>query len=112
QIDYNNSQGSNGSINQGVQQPYEFYELGIKEAFFVNVSLFPNPTNEFIILQFESFTNDLSYALYDLKGKIVVQGIVETVETQIDMRALATGHYNLVIKNATNNIQSIKIIKN
>jgi hypothetical protein len=47
-----------------------------------------------------------------LKGKIVVQGIVETVETQIDMRALATGHYNLVIKNATNNIQSIKIIKN
>jgi hypothetical protein len=112
QIDYNNSQGSNGSINQGVQQPYEFYELGIKEAFFVNVSLFPNPTNEFIILQFESFTNDLSYALYDLNGKIVVQGIVETVETQIDMRALATGQYNLAIKNATNNIQSIKIIKN
>ncbi|MFT6500035.1 MAG: hypothetical protein ACJASQ_000142 [Crocinitomicaceae bacterium] len=112
QIDYNNSQGSNGSINQGVQQPYEFYELGIKEAFFVNVSLFPNPTNEFIILQFESFTNDLSYALYDLNGKIVVRGIVETAETQIDMRALATGQYNLAIKNATNNIQSIKIIKN
>lgn len=112
QIDYNNSQGSNGSINQGVQQPYEFYELGIKEAFFVNVSLFPNPTNEFIILQLESFTNDLSYALYDLNGKIVVQGIVEALETQIDMRILATGQYNLAIKNATNNIQSIKIIKN
>ena len=112
QVDYINSQGSNGSINQGVQQPYEFYELGIKEAYFVNVSLFPNPTNEYIILQFENLTNDLSYTLYDLHGKIVVEGIVEALETQIDMRAFARGQYNLAIKNATNNIQSIKIIKN
>lgn len=112
QVDYSSSQGSNGSINQGVQQPYEFYELGIKEAFFVTVSLFPNPTNEFIILQFENFTNDFSYALYDMNGKIVVEGIVESIETQIDMRTFAPGQYNLAIKNATNNIQSIKIIKN
>ncbi len=112
QIDYTNSLGSNGSVNQGVQQPYEFYELGIKEAYFVNVSLFPNPSNEYIILQFENLTNDLSYALYDLNGKIVVEGIVEAIETQIDMRTFATGQYNLAIKNATNNIQSIKIIKN
>ncbi|NRA12926.1 MAG: T9SS type A sorting domain-containing protein [Crocinitomicaceae bacterium] len=112
QIDYTNSQGTNGSINQGVQQPYEFYELGIKEAQFIDVLLFPNPTNEFIILQFENFTSDLSYSLYDLNGKIVVEGIVEASETQIDMRTFAKGQYNLTIRNSTNNIQSIKIVKN
>lgn len=112
QIDYINSTGSNGTANQGVQQPFEFFELGIKEAAFVDVKLFPNPTNEFIILQFENFTNDLSYSLYDVNGKIVAEGIVEAKETQIDMRAFARGQYNLAIQNASDAIQSIKIIKN
>lgn len=112
QVDYINSAGSNGTVNQGVQQPYEFYELGIKEVTFVDVKLFPNPTNEFIILQFENFTNNLSYALYDVNGKIIAEGIVESKETQIDMRAFATGQYNLAIQNPSNAIQSIKIIKN
>lgn len=112
QIDYSNSTGSNGSISQGVQQPFEFYELGIKETAFAQVNLYPNPTNEFIILQFENFTNGLVYSLYDANGKIVAEGIIETTETQIDMRAFTRGNYNLAIQNASNAIQTIKIIKN
>lgn len=113
QIDYTHQQGTTGSINQGVQQPFEFYpHVGMDENSFVEVTLFPNPTNEFIILKFENFTNDLSYSLYDMNGKIVSSGNVESSETQIDMRAFAKGHYNLAIKNQANDIQSIKIIKN
>jgi len=112
QIDYINSTGSNGSVNQGVQQPYEFFKVGLSEASLMNVNLYPNPTNEFIILQLEDFTNDISYTLYDGNGKLVAEGNIEADKTQIDMRNFARGQYHLSIKNATNDIQSIKIIKN
>lgn len=112
QIDYINSTGSNGSVNQGVQQPFEFFKVDLEEASFVDVNLYPNPTNEFIILQLENFTNDLSFTLYDVNGKLVAEGIVEASETQIDMRSFARGQYHLAIKNTANDIQSIKIIKN
>ena len=112
QIDYTNSTGSNGSVSQGVQQPFEFYELGITETAFAQVNLYPNPTNEFIILQFENFTNGLVYSLYDANGKIVAEGPIEALETHIDMREFARGNYNLAIQNASNAVQTIKIIKN
>ncbi|MDG1334073.1 MAG: T9SS type A sorting domain-containing protein [Crocinitomicaceae bacterium] len=111
QIDYSNAQGTNGSINQGVQQPYEFYLLGIGSELTLDVSLFPNPTNEFIILQLENFTNDLKYTLSDMKGKIIATDKIETSETHIDMREYATGRYNLTIANSTTTHQTIKIIK-
>lgn len=112
QIDYSSNQGTNGTINQGVQQPFEFYLLEIDEENALNISLFPNPTNEFIVLQFENFTNGLSFSLYDMNGRIVVENNIDSAKTEIDMRSFATGQYNLAIKNQVNNIQSIKIIKN
>jgi hypothetical protein len=109
QIDYSNAQGTNGSINQGVQQVYEFH-VGVGEELTMDVSLFPNPTNEFVILQFENFTNDLKYILSDINGKVVAKDAIEASEVQIDMREYATGSYNLTISNDTKN-QTIKIIK-
>ncbi|MFT5779858.1 MAG: hypothetical protein ACI837_002817 [Crocinitomicaceae bacterium] len=112
QVDYINAQGTNGSVNQGVQQPFEFYPLGLGEETFAHVTLFPNPTNEFIILQFETITNGLSYLLYDGRGRLLANGNIEQIETQIDMRAFTSGEYTLSILNGANKIQSIKIIKN
>lgn len=112
QIDYSNQQGTNGSINQGVQQPFEFYLLEIDEGLSLNVSLFPNPTNEFIVLQFENFTNDISFSLYDMNGKTVAENTIQSAKIEIDMREFAKGGYHLAIKKPNNTIQSIKIIKN
>lgn len=110
QVDYSNAQGTNGSINQGVQQPFEFYLLGIGEELVIDILLYPNPTNEFIVLQLDNFTNDLKYSLVDMNGKIVAQAAIESKESQIDMRQYASGKYNLTISNDTTN-QTIKIIK-
>ena len=109
QIDYSNAQGANGSINQGVQQVYEFH-VGVGEELTMDVALFPNPTNEFVILQFENFTNTLKYTLSDMSGKIVAKDNIEAEEIQIDMRQHAAGSYNLTISNDKNH-QTIKIIK-
>ena len=112
QIDYINSSGTNGTIHQGVQQPFEFFrELGLNESELVNLSLYPNPTNEFLVIKLETFLADLNYELHDMNGKIVVQGIINNLETKLDVRSFAPGEYHLSITNNNNRIQSIKIIK-
>lgn len=112
QIDYSNTTGSNGNINQGVQQPFEFFLVNLDEETFANVQLFPNPTNDFIILQIENITDYEKFVLLDVNGKLIAEGNIETLETHIDMRELANGQYHLTIQNSNNDIQSIKIIKN
>jgi len=109
QVDYANAQGSNGSVNQGVQQPYKFH-LGIGEELVFDLSLFPNPTNEFVILKLENFSEEMKYELFDMNGKLIAMDKIQSTETHIDMRAHATGQYNLKLSNK-NSTQTIKIIK-
>lgn len=110
QIDYSSAQGTNGSVNQGVQQVYEFH-VGINEELTIDVSLFPNPTNEFIILQLENPTSNLKYVLSDLNGKIIDKDDITASETHIDMRTFAKGHYLLTLSDNAQTNQTIKIIK-
>ena len=109
QIDYANVQGSNGSVNQGVQQPYEFY-VGLNEELSIDLSLFPNPTHEFIILKLENLLEGLSYELFDMNGKLLAQDEIESTETLIDMREFAAGQYHVALSNK-NTHQTIKLIK-
>ena len=45
QVVYTSAQGSNGNVNQGVQQPYDVGVVtGIEEAG-INLSVFTNPTS-------------------------------------------------------------------
>jgi len=112
QIDYNNQTAASGSINEGVQQPYEFFEfIGLDEHSLITTSLFPNPTNEFITFELENFTQELTYELYDQKGSIVLSGAIVNDKTQLNLQELAPGDYHLTISQEKDQIESIKIIK-
>ena len=112
QIDYINGSGSNGSVNQGVQQPFEFYhDVSLHENSIITTSLYPNPTNEDVVLKIESFQDILSYQLFDINGKLVRQNDIENAETIIEMRALSSGEYHLSISKQQVQIETIKIIK-
>ena len=72
QIDYSYQTGSTGSINQGVQQPYEFFSVGVDENSNISLSMsaFPNPTNTSLNLVIENQLLDhLYFKLYDVNGK-------------------------------------------
>jgi hypothetical protein len=112
QIDYQNVSGTNGSINEGVQQPFEFYTIGIDENELLNVLLFPNPTSDFVVISIEDFKNILNYQLFDTKGKLIIEDLIEAKETSINFKNLAKGSYHLRIHNGAKELQSIKIIKN
>lgn len=105
--------GSGGSVNQGMQQPYEFY-VGIPTANFnADVSLFPNPTNEFIVLKIEGkHTENLNYQLFDSDGRLLSGGIMVSNETSIPMKEYANATYFIKVYNSNNESINFKIIKN
>lgn len=114
QIDYNNQTSASGNTNQGVQQPFEFYKItsGINESSLADVSLYPNPTNEYIILKIDTSLDNLNYNLHDMTGRIVSKGIISSNETKIDARDYAPGQYQLTINQKEIELESFKIIKN
>ena len=114
QLGYSSNSGSNGSLAEGVQQPYEISTtVGIELS---NISLdfiaFPNPTSSNIVLSIRDFNNEkLNYQLYDMHGKLLKSNKVIAINTSIDMSELPVSNYVLNINNDSSIIKSFKIIK-
>jgi len=114
QLVYSSNSGSNGSVAEGVQQPYEIYTtVGIE---ITNISLdfiaYPNPTSSNIVLSIIDFNNEkLNYQLYDMNGKLLKSNKVNAINTTIDMSELPVSNYVLNINNDSSTIKSFKIIK-
>ena len=114
QLVYTSNSGSNGSVAEGVQQPYEIYTtVGIE---ITNISLdfiaYPNPTSSNIVLSIIDFNNEkLNYQLYDMNGKLLKINKVNAINTTIDMSELPVSNYVLNINNDSSTIKSFKIIK-
>lgn len=115
QVDYTNQSGSGGSINQGVQQPYEIFQTnGLQDLLStIGFNVFPNPTTDQIFLESTSSNIDgINYQLFDAAGKAITLVYTLSESNSIDMVNLPTGSYNLVIRNGESIIQTYKIIKN
>ena len=114
QIVYTTHTGTTGSVAQGVEQAYEIYSVGIKEtALNISLSVFPNPTSDFLTLKVEDYNNEaLNYTLLDEQGRLVFNEQITTQDTQVAMSTLARGAYFINVLQANKKIQTFKIIKN
>jgi len=116
QIVYSSNTGSNGSVSQGVQQPFEISVIsGLDEGEGINLtcSAYPNPTTDFLTLKVGVIkTENLAYQLYDIGGKFLVSNKVEGNETTICMSNLVQSVYFLKLTNNNKEIKTFKIIKN
>lgn len=113
QIDYISSAGSTGTINQGVQQPYEiFLTNGIDEfGQNINVSIGPNPTIDILNIYVNEQLDDIYFKLIDLNGKELSSKQKLNQHAQIDLSAYPVGNYQLSIIQYDKIIQSYKILK-
>ena len=113
QVVYTTHTGSNGSVAQGVQQPYEIsVTVGINEtAINLELSVYPNPTSNYLTLKVEDNSN-LSYQLYDLQGNAIENGKVVSNTTIIKMEELAKATYFLKVTDNNRIVKTFKIIKN
>jgi hypothetical protein len=111
-----NTGGSNGTVAQGVQQPFEISVVtGLVEAKGINlsVSAYPNPTTDFLNLKVENYNNtNLSYQLFDISGKLLETKKITGNETSIVMSNLVLATYFVKVTEENKEIITFKIIKN
>jgi hypothetical protein len=127
QVVYTTNTGTNGTVAQGVQQPFEISVVtGLEEAKGISLSItaYPNPTTDYLELKVESEKlNDLSYQLFDMNGKLLQSEMIIGSQTSIVMSNLVPATYFVkvyalgrndrtgVIK-GNKEIKTFKIIKN
>ena len=122
QVVYTTNTGANGSVAQGVQQPFEISVVtgitGIEEAKGINlsVSAYPNPTTDFLILKVDASASlsiqSLSYQLFDMNGKRLQNKKIEGNETSIAMSNLVPATYFVKVLQGNKEVKTFKIIKN
>tara|TARA_Y100000389_G_scaffold162116_1_gene164781 strand:- start:177 stop:647 length:471 start_codon:yes stop_codon:yes gene_type:complete len=72
--------------------------------------IYPNPTEDLLNIK-ASLYEDVSYALYDEMGKLILQGLLSGEQTALEVSPLATGRYSLVLSNSKENLKTFNIIK-
>lgn len=115
QVAYTANTGSNGSLTQGVQQPYEIYVLvGIEKAEIdLELKAYPNPTDKVLTLSIGNYHDEqLSYEVYDGQGKAIESKKIGSSSTIIEMEALPKGIYFLKVIGENQALKTFKIVKN
>jgi hypothetical protein len=115
QIAYLTFSGTNGSVAQGAQQPYEISVVTAienTESIALEYKIYPNPTEGKIILIVKPFNEEnLRYILYDLNGILLQEKTIECEETEISMENLSPAIYILKTLKDCNEIKVFKIVK-
>jgi Secretion system C-terminal sorting domain len=106
---------TNGTVTQGVQQPYEISVVtDIRNTEDINLKciVYPNPTSGIAKLVFESpdFDN-VRYQLFDLNGVLLKDKTVESRETEISLENLSSSVYFLKVLKNNFEIKVFKIVK-
>ena len=115
QIVYTTNTGTNGSVAQGVQQPYEIsIVLGIdNHTINLELTAYPNPTTNFLTLNVgNAELSTLNFQLYDILGKLIESRKIISSSETIAIENLPPATYFLKITNNNNEVKPFKIIKN
>ena len=113
QVVYTTKSSAFGTLNEGVQQSYE-YVLSLDEDLMTDlvIDVFPNPSTDFINVNMnESDLVALNYELVDINGKSILTNGINSSMTQIDLSLYAPGSYFLKITDQEGRSKKFKIIK-
>ena len=115
QVVYTTNTGTNGSVAQGVQQPFEISVVtAIEEAKGINlsVSAYPNPTTDYLTLEVKEFElSNMSFQLYDMSGKLLQSEKITGNQTSIVMSNLVPATYFVKVIQDNKEVKTFKIIK-
>ncbi|BDD05176.1 T9SS type A sorting domain-containing protein [Aureibacter tunicatorum] len=74
------------------------------------VSVYPNPTSDILNIKTSKFRN-VTYNLYDLEGRLILQNELEDNLTTIEVRDLISGSYLLTLRDGKQSLKTFKLIK-
>lgn len=108
--------GTNGSVVQGVQQPYEISTVTAIEGtgdITLRYTLYPNPTKGMMRLVIKSFDDGtFRFQVYSLNGAVLQEGSVSDEETEVSLENGKSGIYFLRVIRNNREVKVFKIIKN
>ena len=74
----------------------------------VNLSVYPNPTNNHISVQIDKIQTNMNYKIIDQFGRIILESRFDGIENEVDLSDFHSGIYFLKVE-GSNEIK--KIIK-
>lgn len=116
QVFYQTNIGSNVSVLEGVQQPYEIsvltkIEENIQE---ISINVYPNPFTDLLQIDVNSFVlgqGEMCYRIIDLNGGLISNDKITDVKTEVQLKDLSPSTYFLTISKNSKDIITYKIIK-
>ncbi len=84
--------------------------VGNVEEDLVQLKLYPNPAQNFIQVELDESILGTNYQLIDASGKIVISGIINSINFTIDISKLAPGNYSVI--SAEGKFGAIQFVKN
>lgn len=86
--------GTSNDITQGFQQG-NIFVTGIEDLREIEVSIFPNPTRDFVTIM---SPGPIQVSVYDPSGRLVAVHSFNASQNQLDVTSLARGTYTLIIE--------------
>ncbi len=78
----------------------------------IKIKVYPNPTEEFVVVQFNEIIQNSSFLLLNMNGSELESGMMDAVQKQINLSGYASGTYLLhILKNNGERLQTFKIQK-
>lgn len=115
QVTYQTFSGTNGTIAQGTQQPYEISVITAvenTEGITLEFKIYPNPTGGLITIIIKPFNKEnFRYRLCDLNGILLQDKKIESEETGISMERLSPAVYFLKVSKDNKEVKVFKIVK-
>lgn len=115
QMAYRIQTGTQATLTEGVQQPYEISEVsGIEEAANIRLKFtsYPNPVDNYLTVAVQNYPyNHLYYILYDSTGKLLIRRKATGTTTQINTKNLSPDVYFMDVIDQNQIIKKFKIIK-
>ena len=106
----NTGTGGANDLTQGFHQT-SWNFLGVEDfAPDYKAIIFPNPTSDVLNIKTRIFEK-VTYTLYDAQGKCVMQDVLLSEQTPIQVSQLAPGSYSLTLNKQARNLKTFKLIK-
>lgn len=105
------------NVAQGIQHEENVEFLNTKDDIIApktEISIFPNPTTDFVNINMKGFdfeNGQRTYQLYDLHGRLIEQNTINQFETQISLINLSSSIYILQVSLNNKVSKTFKIIK-
>lgn len=114
QTSFSSFAGINGTVSEGVQQPYEISVISGARLPEITLQcrVFPNPTEGPLVLETGVDTGTFAAILVDQRGRVINRFRAASATTSIDLSPLAPAAYYLKVTRNGRPVKTFKIIRN